>query len=614
MIRKVGAVIIALLLAMSLAACGSGIAGVDGDYVRISYDSGVSGNMYNTDLFYRNDQYAATPDPGVLYVPADREDGGYYYMYTTEVATVDPDAVGQDIQKSAFWVMRSRDLVDWELCGNVNNGYAIGINEEMWLTDRFWAPECYYDEDEQLYYLYFTAMSPQGDGVNDEYSTSDNSAARTYICVATSASPMGPFEYVEGTNADGETLTAQNPQINFRKELGLDYDFGVIDVHVFEDGDDMYMYFCESRSVARPNDTVSVGGVWGVKMKDRVTPDYSTLTKLTVPGVKQVLCNGEPGIDADYEEVGEFSTAQGALIENEGDINEGPFMIKHNGKYYLTYSQGGYTSMYYSVWQAVGDSPLGPFTKLEASQGGLVLGVNPENDYLVGTAHHCFTYAGDELMIVYHGHLNPLNYTDTDGRGIAVDRVTFVDGGNGYDVMVANGPTKSLQYKPESISGYKNYASEAEISVSGDQGSAKYLNDGFFPSHTAFGGDWEYKSDGTAEITLKFAAPVYASSVMIYNSRQYAYAFSQVDSIAFKLAETPEWFNGVTAEYAIIEDLVFSEDYYDPLDEYMQAGGAAVAVFNPMLVSEITIGISAKLDGSAAGEIRVAEIAVLGRS
>lgn len=612
MIKKFGAAVAALLLALSLAACGSGFAGVNGDYVRIPYDTGESGGMYNTDLFYRNDQHAATPDPGVLWVPEGRAGGGYYYMYTTEVATVDSGAVGQETQKSAFWVMRSRDLVDWELCGNVNNGYAFAVNEEMWMTDRFWAPECYYDEEDAQYYLYFTASSPQGDG-STEYSSSDSATARTYICVATSDSPMGPFEYVEGTNADGETVTAENPQINFRKALDLDYDFGVIDVHVFEDGDDMYMYFCESRNVARPDGSMSIGGIWGVKMKDRITPDYTTLTKLTVPGVKQVVCNGEPGIGADYEEVGAFSTEQGTLLANEDGINEGPFMIKHGDKYYLTYSQGGYTSMYYSVWQAVGDSPLGPFTKLEASEGGLVLGVNPENDYLVGTAHHCFTYAGDELMIVYHGHLNPLNYTDADGRGIAVDRVTFVDGGNGYDVMFANGPSKSLQYLPESVSGYRNVAEDASITVNGGT-DAQYLNDGIFPSHAAFGGDWEYKSDGTAEITLTFAEPVEISSIMIFNSRQYAYAFASVDSIAFSLAETPDWFNGVSAEYALIEDLAFPEEYTDPLDEYMRAGGAAVAVFNPMRVSEITISISAKLAESNDAEIRVAEIAVLGRA
>ncbi len=612
MIKRAIAVTVTLLLAMSFAACGADIAGIGGSYVRISYDTGVSGDMYNTDLFYRNDQFAATPDPGVLYVPEGREGGGYYYMYTTEVATVDPDAVGMDTQQSAFWVMRSKDLVDWELCGNVNHGYAFAVNEEMWMESRFWAPECYYDEKEELYYLYFTAASKIGDAEN-EYSSSDNVTARTYVVVANSDSPMGPFEYVWGVNADGKVVTTENPQINFREELGLDYDFAIIDVHVFEDGDDMYMYFCESRNVARPGNTLSVGGVWGVKMKDRITPDYTTLTKLTVPGVKQVVCEGEPGIDGTYRENGEFSTAQGTLIEDEGEINEGPFMIKHGDKYYLTYSQGGYVSRYYSVWQAVGDSPLGPFTKLDASEGGLVLGPSSQNDYLVGTAHHCFTYAGDELMIVYHGHLNPLNYTDNDGRAISVDRVQFIDSGNGYDVMVADGPTKSLQYKPEAISGYKNYARDAEITVSGGEGAA-YLNDGFFPSHDAFGGEREYVSDGKAEITLKFASPVSVSSVMIYNSMLFDAAFASVDSIVFKLAEVPAWFNDVKADYALIEGLAFPEDYYDPLDEYMQAGGSAVAVFEPMLVSEITIAISQPLYEGALDQLRVAEIVVLGKS
>ncbi|MDE7372773.1 MAG: family 43 glycosylhydrolase, partial [Clostridia bacterium] len=559
--------------AVCLSACGDeSIAGVKGKYVELPYDTGVSGKNYNTDLFYRNDQDIAAPDPGVTYVPEGLQDGGYYYMYNTESTTVN----SSEMKSAAFWVTRSKDLNDWEMCGKVNAGFAFAVTSDSWMDSRLWAPECYYDENDGMFYLYFTAASKQGNG-SQEYSSSSVTAARTYICVAKSASPMGPFEYVTGVNADGETLTAENPQINFRKALGLDYDFGVIDVHLFEDGGKTYMYFCESRDVPRPDGKKSVGGIWVAEMKDRVTPDYSTLTKLAVPGVKKVTFT-ERGINATYTEEGVFSTAQGALIANEEGINEGPFMIKHGNKYYLTYSQGGYMSSKYSVWQAVGDSPMGPFTKLEASEGGLILGASPENDWLVGTAHHCFTYAGDELMIVYHGHLNPANYTDNDGRGIAVDRVLFVDGGNGYDVMIANGPTKSLQYLSESISGYKNLAPLATVKATGGEDSAvKYLTDGLIPFHTAFAGERIYRSSDKITITLTFEQAVEINSVMIFNGREYRSAFAAIDSIAFRLSEIPAWFNGVKADYAVIQNLAFPGEYFDDLNETVRAGAAATA-------------------------------------
>ena len=44
--------------------------------------------------------------------------------------------------------------------------------------------------------------------------------------------------------------------------------------------------------------------------------------------------------------------------------NEGAFMYKHNGKYYLTYSANLWAREY-AVGYAVADSPLGDFVKPE---------------------------------------------------------------------------------------------------------------------------------------------------------------------------------------------------------------------------------------------------------
>ena len=39
---------------------------------------------------------------------------------------------------------------------------------------------------------------------------------------------------------------------------------------------------------------------------------------------------------------------------------EGPYMMKHQGKYYLMWSEGGWTGPDYSVAYAISDSPTGP--------------------------------------------------------------------------------------------------------------------------------------------------------------------------------------------------------------------------------------------------------------
>jgi beta-xylosidase len=78
--------------------------------------------------------------------------------------------------------------------------------------------------------------------------------------------------------------------------------------------------------------------------------------------------------------------------------NEGPFVHKRNGQYYLTWSEFDTRDPRYSVAYATGDSPLGPFTKAPDNpilrQSGLVK----------GAGHHSLVQipGGDEWVIAYH--------------------------------------------------------------------------------------------------------------------------------------------------------------------------------------------------------------------
>jgi beta-xylosidase len=80
-----------------------------------------------------------------------------------------------------------------------------------------------------------------------------------------------------------------------------------------------------------------------------------------------------------------------------GHVTEGPFMLKRNGVYYLTYSGTGADSPNYGVGYATAKSPLGPFEKFAgnpiARRGGKVL----------GPGHHCVVEGPDrKLWMVYH--------------------------------------------------------------------------------------------------------------------------------------------------------------------------------------------------------------------
>src|SRR3546814_13490767 len=54
--------------------------------------------------------------------------------------------------------------------------------------------------------------------------------------------------------------------------------------------------------------------------------------------------------------------------KKEGSVNEGPYVLKHQGLYYLIYSGNGYTSQEYGIGFAVADGPAGPWRKYRSEE------------------------------------------------------------------------------------------------------------------------------------------------------------------------------------------------------------------------------------------------------
>ncbi len=101
---------------------------------------------------------------------------------------------------------------------------------------------------------------------------------------------------------------------------------------------------------------------------------------------------------------------------------EGPFMIVRKGKYYLMWSEGGWTGPDYSVAYAMGDTPFGPFKRI-----GKVLQQDPE--IATGAGHHSMINipGTDDWYIVYHRR--PLTTKDGNHRETCIDRMYFDESG-----------------------------------------------------------------------------------------------------------------------------------------------------------------------------------------
>jgi len=84
-----------------------------------------------------------------------------------------------------------------------------------------------------------------------------------------------------------------------------------------------------------------------------------------------------------------------------GHVTEGPFMLKHNGIYYLMYSGSGADSPNYGIGYATSKSPLGPFTKFKGNP------IVHREGKVLGPGHHCVIEGPDhKLWLVYHQKWN----------------------------------------------------------------------------------------------------------------------------------------------------------------------------------------------------------------
>ena len=116
-------------------------------------------------------------------------------------------------------------------------------------------------------------------------------------------------------------------------------------------------------------------------------------------------------------------------------VAEGPFVLKHNGLYYLTYSANHTRCQDYAVGYAVSESPWGPFVKYENNP------ILHRTEDIVGTGHHSFECFDDgRILCSYHCHSSKESFLP---RKVCLDWARFEkDPNGGIDVLVIDGPTK----------------------------------------------------------------------------------------------------------------------------------------------------------------------------
>ncbi|MFN7139026.1 MAG: glycoside hydrolase family 43 protein, partial [Limisphaerales bacterium] len=205
------------------------------------------------------------------------------------------------------------------------------------------------------------------------------------VGVAVSDSPLGPFE----------------DKAVFVKHA--------IDAHVYQDDDGkLYFYY------------VNLAGGFKIMAQEMADP-------LTLKGEpREVIRPTEP-----WEKI-------------NGEVTEGPFILKRKGIYYLMYSGTGADSPNYAIGYATSKSPLGPFVKYEKNP------IVQRNGDLLGPGHHSVIEGPDKkLWMVYH---QKRGTEISFKRYIAIDSIWFDKDGvihakvtKGTDEPAPVRPSRTLQ-------------------------------------------------------------------------------------------------------------------------------------------------------------------------
>jgi beta-xylosidase len=206
----------------------------------------------------------------------------------------------------------------------------------------FWAPEVI--KKDNKFYILFTSK--------------DRELNSLRLSLAVSDSPVGPF-------------------VDIKDRPVYDFGYANIDGTFFKDDDGKYYFYYVKDCCDNIINNEHISQIYVARLKDDlITLDSEPVLVSTPSGHKELKNN------------------------KDWHWNEGPFVTKHNGKYYLSYSFNGFMDPEYSVAYSVSDNPLGPFIKK-----GAILEYIPS--VISGPGHNMyFTNKEGQLMTAFHVHTN----------------------------------------------------------------------------------------------------------------------------------------------------------------------------------------------------------------
>ncbi len=287
--------------------------------------------------------------------PAPMVHDGTFYIYYDKDVGVNPNTGEVYYWMDEWRVASSKDLVNW-----TDHGTALPLSAFAWAGEgTAWASQCI--ERNGKFYWYVCAEYP------GKWHT---------IGVAVADSPTGPFKDALG------------------KPLFSTGEMGDIDPTVFiDDNGQAYLYYGNNklRYLMLNEDMISY--------KKSVGNQGIVTVNLTESAFGGVKVDGE--------------------VQGENCFEEGPWLQKHGGLYYLIYAAGGVPE---NIAYSTSTSPRGPWT-----YRGKVMDV--ENTASFTNHSGCVEFEGKNYFVYHTGWLNEGNGGGGFNRSVAIDYLNYNEDG-----------------------------------------------------------------------------------------------------------------------------------------------------------------------------------------
>lgn len=232
--------------------------------------------------------------------------------------------------------------------------HIIDTTVIKWAYMAMWAPSIV--KKDKKYYLFFSANDIQSKARNGK--EDDHNGG---IGIAVANKPEGPYKDHLGKPLINQFYNNAQP----------------IDQYVFQDKDNQFFI---------------IYGGWGRCNIGKLNDDFTALVPFP----------------------------DGNLVKEITPKNyvEGPTMFIRNGKYYLMWSEGGWTNGTYKVAYGVSDSVFGPFERVSTV-------LEADESIATGAGHHSVINIPktDEWYMVYHRR--PIPNLDRDHRVVCIDKMFF---------------------------------------------------------------------------------------------------------------------------------------------------------------------------------------------